>query len=146
MSCSYGPGRYDPAYEEQGQDYPLGFVRWTEQRNFEAVLDLLAAGRLEVGTLVSERCRIDDAARGYEQLASGSPLAIVLEYPVEVQAPVSRIVSLTVGAASARSRDRSRLKALLQAHPASRSSAPATTLPRSSSPRWPRHRPACRPS
>ena len=48
MSCSYGPGRYDPAYEEQGQDYPIGFVRWTEQRNFEAVLDMLAAGRLDV--------------------------------------------------------------------------------------------------
>ena len=50
VSCSYGPGRYDPNYEEQGQDYPVGFVRWTEQRNFEAVLDLLAEGRLDVTT------------------------------------------------------------------------------------------------
>ena len=46
VSCSYGPGRYDPAYEEKGQDYPMGFVRWTEQRNFEAVLDMMASGRL----------------------------------------------------------------------------------------------------
>ncbi|MGH8626262.1 MAG: zinc-dependent alcohol dehydrogenase, partial [Gammaproteobacteria bacterium] len=48
VSCSYGPGRYDPAYEDGGQDYPVGFVRWTEQRNFEAVLDLMADGRLNV--------------------------------------------------------------------------------------------------
>ena len=46
VSCSYGPGRYDPLYEEGGQGYPAGFVRWTEQRNFEAVLDMLADGRL----------------------------------------------------------------------------------------------------
>ncbi|MEO7387506.1 MAG: zinc-binding alcohol dehydrogenase, partial [Gammaproteobacteria bacterium] len=98
VSCSYGPGRYDPAYEEQGRDYPLGFVRWTEQRNFEAVLDLLAARKLEVDALISERCRIDDAARGYEQLASGSPLAIVLQYPAEPAGPVSRTVVLALGA------------------------------------------------
>jgi hypothetical protein len=48
VSCSYGPGRYDPLYEERGQDYPVGFVRWTEQRNFEAVLDMVAEGRLDV--------------------------------------------------------------------------------------------------
>jgi threonine dehydrogenase-like Zn-dependent dehydrogenase len=47
VSCSYGPGRYDPSYEERGNDYPVGFVRWTEQRNFEAVLDMMASGRLD---------------------------------------------------------------------------------------------------
>ena len=57
VSCSYGPGRYDPAYEQEGQDYPLGFVRWTEQRNFEAVLGLMAAGSLRVQPLVSHRFR-----------------------------------------------------------------------------------------
>ncbi len=61
VSCSYGPGRYDPAYEENGVDYPIGFVRWTEQRNFEAVLDMLADGRLDVGPLISHRFSIDDA-------------------------------------------------------------------------------------
>jgi predicted dehydrogenase len=81
VSCSYGPGRYDPAYEEQGQDYPLGFVRWTEQRNFEAVLELLAAARLDVATLISHRIPIAEAARGYEQLSTANPLAIVLHYP-----------------------------------------------------------------
>jgi predicted dehydrogenase len=86
VSCSYGPGRYDPSYEEQGNDYPVGFVRWTEQRNFEAVLDLLAAGRLDTSALVSERVAIGEATRGYELLASGGPVAIVLEYP-DVAAP-----------------------------------------------------------
>ncbi len=81
VSCSYGPGRYDPAYEEQGQDYPLGFVRWTEQRNFEAVLELLAADRLDVATLISHRFPITDAAQGYEHLGTANPLAIVLNYP-----------------------------------------------------------------
>src|SRR6267378_1019772 len=52
VSCSYGPGRYDPEYEEKGRDYPIGFVRWTEQRNFEAVLDLMASGALDVKRLV----------------------------------------------------------------------------------------------
>ena len=99
VSCSYGPGRYDPVYEEQGKDYPLGFVRWTEQRNFEAVLELLAAGALQVDPLISERCRVDDAARGYEQLASGNPLAIVLQYPVDEATSPARVVSL-VGAPS----------------------------------------------
>lgn len=81
VSCSYGPGRYDPAYEEQGQDYPFGFVRWTEQRNFAAVLELLATGRLQTSPLISERCDISAAAKGYGVLASGTPLAIVLHYP-----------------------------------------------------------------
>lgn len=81
VSCSYGPGRYDPAYEEQGQDYPVGFVRWTEQRNFEAVLDMLADGRLDVGPLVSHRFSIDDAARAYEVVGGSEPsLGILLSY------------------------------------------------------------------
>ena len=103
VSCSYGPGRYDPSYEEQGNDYPIGFVRWTEQRNFEAVLELMAAGRLDVTSLISNRFAIGDAARGYELLASGNPLAIVLQYPADDASLLAggRIVSLSgVGAPS----------------------------------------------
>jgi len=100
VSCSYGPGRYDPSYEEQGQDYPIGFVRWTEQRNFAAVLELLAAGRLDTAQLVSDRVAVADAARGYDVLATGNPLAIVLEYPAGDATPVSRTVELSVGAPS----------------------------------------------
>lgn len=81
VSCSYGPGRYDPEYEEKGHDYPIGYVRWTEQRNFEAVLDMLADERLDVGPLISHRFRIEDAAEAYDLIAGGAPsLGVVLEY------------------------------------------------------------------
>lgn len=96
VSCSYGPGRYDPAYEEQGHDYPVGFVRWTEQRNFEAVLDLMAAGRVETRALVSERVDIAEAPRGYQLLGTGAPIAILLGYPDGPAAtpPGDRVVAL----------------------------------------------------
>ena len=82
VSCSYGPGRYDPAYEDAGQDYPVGFVRWTEQRNFEAVLDMLACGALDVAPLVSHRFPLEQAEAAYALLSSSEPsLGIVLEYP-----------------------------------------------------------------
>lgn len=82
VSCSYGPGRYDPVYEEKGQDYPLGFVRWTEQRNFEAVLDMMADGRLEVQPLITHRITFDDAPSAYDLLTTDkSVLGILLEYP-----------------------------------------------------------------
>lgn len=82
VSASYGPGRYDPNYEEKGQDYPVGFVRWTEQRNFEAVLDMMADGRIDVKPLISHRFRIDEAEKAYELVGGGGPsLGILLEYP-----------------------------------------------------------------
>jgi predicted dehydrogenase len=85
VSCSYGPGRYDPAYEQGGQDYPIGFVRWTEQRNFEAVLDMLAAGALDVGPLVTHRFQIERAAEALTLLTDDkSAMGIVLEYAPEV--------------------------------------------------------------
>lgn len=81
VSCSYGPGRYDPAYEEGGQDYPIGFVRWTEQRNFEAVLDLMASGALDVEPLISHRFEVDEGAKAMELLTSEQPsLGIVLRF------------------------------------------------------------------
>jgi len=84
VSCSYGPGRYDPAYESAGQDYPVGFVRWTEQRNFEAVLDMLAEGRLDVAPLISHRFTLEQAADAYALIAEHKPcLGILLEYPTD---------------------------------------------------------------
>ncbi len=81
VSCSYGPGRYDPAYELHGQDYPVGYVRWTEQRNFEAVLDMLAAGTIDYHSLVSHRFPIGRAHEAYQLLTTDEPyLGIVLEY------------------------------------------------------------------
>lgn len=81
VSCSYGPGRHDSEYEAAGQDYPFGFVRWTEQRNFEAVLDLMAMGTLDMAPLITHRFAFDDARNAYETLTSepGS-LGILLEY------------------------------------------------------------------
>ena len=82
VSCSYGPGRYDSNYEEKGNDYPVGFVRWTEQRNFEAVLDMMADGRLDVKPLISHRFAISDAEKAYELVGGAAPsLGILLEYP-----------------------------------------------------------------
>lgn len=82
ISCSYGPGRYDPAYEEDGHDYPPGFVRWTEQRNFEAVLDLMAAGRINIAPLISHRFEFEQAVEAYDLLSGKQPsLGIVLQYP-----------------------------------------------------------------
>ncbi len=66
ISCSYGPGRYDPDYEERGQDYPLGFVRWTENRNMEAVLDMMAQRKLNVEPLITHRIPVDESLRAYD--------------------------------------------------------------------------------
>ena len=82
VSCSYGPGRYDPVYEEQGHDYPLGFVRWTEQRNFEAALSMLSERKLDVAAMISHRFPFDRAIEAYELLERGdASLGIVLQYP-----------------------------------------------------------------
>lgn len=86
VSCSYGPGRYDPLYEDRGQDYPAGFVRWTAQRNFEAVLDLMATGQLDVAPLITHRFDVDHAAQAYDLLTSGQPsMGILLAYPAEAE-------------------------------------------------------------
>ncbi len=86
VSCSYGPGRYDPGYEEKGNDYPVGFVRWTEQRNLEAVLDMMAEGRLDLKPLISHRFELERAQEAYALVGSAVPsLGILLLYPTNVQ-------------------------------------------------------------
>ena len=80
VSCSYGPGRYDSDYEEKGNDYPVGFVRWTEQRNFEAILDLMSSGALNMQVLISHRFEIDNAIDAYKCLEDRSSLGILLNY------------------------------------------------------------------
>lgn len=97
VSCAYGPGRYDADYELKGRDYPVGFVRWTEQRNFEAVLDMMARGVLDATSLTSHRYALQQALEGYALLGGETPhLGIVIDYP-EAQAgalPASRSVAL----------------------------------------------------
>ncbi len=95
VSCSYGPGRYDPAYEEQGQDYPFGFVRWTEQRNFEAVLDMMASGQLDVKPLITHRFAFEDAPQAYDALTQDKgALGILLRYSSPVEERMVRRVEL----------------------------------------------------
>lgn len=82
VSCSYGPGRYDLNYEEKGNDYPIGFVRWTEQRNFEAILDMMVNERLNLESLISHQFDIDDAKSAYGlMLSDKASLGILLKYP-----------------------------------------------------------------
>jgi len=83
VSCSYGPGRYDSAYEEQGHDYPAAHVRWTEQRNMQAFVELVDRGGLDPSKLVTHRHPIEQATDAYSMIENGTEpyLAIVLEYP-----------------------------------------------------------------
>jgi len=90
VSCSYGPGRYDEKYEQGGQDYPLGFVRWAEQRNFEAVLEVMRSGQLQIKELITHRIALDEAAVAYDKLLHDpDALGIVIEFPEkEVAVPI----------------------------------------------------------
>jgi predicted dehydrogenase/threonine dehydrogenase-like Zn-dependent dehydrogenase len=82
VSCSYGPGRYDENYEQNGIDYPLPFVRWTEKRNFEVILHAISNRRLDVQSLISERYSLNDYLQIYSNLGKGS-IASILEYSNE---------------------------------------------------------------
>ena len=82
-SRSYGPGRYDPAYEEKGIDYPLGYIRWTENRNMRAFLDMVQAGKIDLARLVTHRFEIGQAYEAYELLTAKQPakyLAMLIDY------------------------------------------------------------------
>ena len=82
-SRSYGPGRYDASYEEEGRDYPIGFVRWTEGRNIESVVELMESGKLKVDSLITHRFPIDEAAQAYEVITGKKKepfLGVVLTY------------------------------------------------------------------
>lgn len=97
VSCSYGPGRYDPEYEQKGRDYPLGFVRWTEQRNMEAVLDMMADRRLDVAPLISHRFPLADAPAAYALISGSEPsLGVLLDYPAPGTAADRALLSRTV--------------------------------------------------
>lgn len=99
VSCSYGPGRYDPRYEEKGEEYPFGFVRWTEQRNFEAVLDLLASGQLDVKSLISHRFPFEQAQEAYATLSEDrAGLGILLNYSSPIEERMVGKVPLGAGA------------------------------------------------
>ncbi len=95
VSCSYGPGRYDSEYEDGGQDYPIGFVRWTEQRNFEAVLGLMAMGKIDVSDMISKLLPFEDAPDAFQSLGEdNSLLGVVLTYDSPDEARITRTVEL----------------------------------------------------
>jgi polar amino acid transport system substrate-binding protein len=97
---SYGPGRYDPAYEERGEDYPISQVRWTLQRNLTAFLDLVAGRQVQVAPLISHRLPVEQATRAYEIVAGAEPsLGVLLEYPLAESKPTT---SLTLRSLPAR--------------------------------------------
>lgn len=94
LSRSYGPGRYDAQYEERGLDYPIGYVRWTENRNMEAFLDAVAAKQVRLGELLTHRFTLDSAERAYDLLANGGErfLAIALQYPTRAVTPAREVI------------------------------------------------------
>ena len=88
VSCSYGPGRYDDNYEQQGIDYPLPFVRWTEKRNFEALLRAISDGQLKIKELITEVVELEDYQKIYGDIGSSMSIASILKYPAAVDEEV----------------------------------------------------------
>ena len=84
VSCSYGPGRYDANYENEGNDYPIGFVRWTEKRNFEAFLQAIANKHLNLEDLITEKVSLNDYKKIYDNIDSNKSIASILVYPNEI--------------------------------------------------------------
>lgn len=86
MSCSYGPGRYDPEYEEKGRDYPVGYVRWTEQRNMQAFQELIAGGKIDPSYLTTHVYKLEDAPKAYDLILEKSEpfVGILIEYNPQI--------------------------------------------------------------
>ena len=82
VSCSYGPGRYDDEYEQNGRDYPIGFVRWTEKRNFDAILNAIEKGVLDVLPLITDRFKLSEYQNIYSDMGNSRSIAVILEYPI----------------------------------------------------------------
>ena len=94
ISRSYGPGRYDAAFEQKGRDYPIGYVRWTETRNMEAFLELLASTKMDVRPIITHRIPIENAVSAYDLIHGKTKepvLGLVLTYPQSDLPPASRV-------------------------------------------------------
>lgn len=95
VSCSYGPGRYDETYEQKGIDYPLPFVRWTEKRNFETILNAISTGAIQVNPLITEKVPINDYQKIYGDLAGSKSIASILTYPEKSGEPERSVKHLS---------------------------------------------------
>ena len=93
LSRSYGPGRYDPQHEEEGVDYPIGYVRWTEKRNMEAFLELLASGAINVTPFIERRCSVEQGGAAYRELKDTGAYTVLLEYPIRALIAVPAVSS-----------------------------------------------------
>ena len=93
LSCSYGPGRYDPTYEERGIDYPVAYVRWTENRNMQAFQELIQSGSIDQSYVSTHTFKLDDASAAYDMILERNEpfIGILIEYDVESQAPGARV-------------------------------------------------------
>ena len=108
VSRSYGPGRYDPSYEEEGQDYPIGYVRWTEGRNLSAFVDLLADERVDVSPLISHRFPIDQGIDAYDIITGNVEepfVGVLLTYPQTESVPKPAHSRASRGGTDARGTD-----------------------------------------
>jgi predicted dehydrogenase/threonine dehydrogenase-like Zn-dependent dehydrogenase len=94
VSCSYGPGRYDDNYEQNGEDYPLAFVRWTEKRNFQAVIQAIANKNINVEALITERIELEDYQKIYNNMSGNNSIASILVYP-EKEINLNRSIEIT---------------------------------------------------
>ena len=104
LSRSYGPGRYDAHYEEEGHDYPIGYVRWTEKRNMEAFLDLLASGAINVSPVLERRCPVEQGGAAYQELKNTAAYTVLVEYPGRVLIPMPAAAGAARAAAAPRAR------------------------------------------
>ena len=100
MSCSYGPGRYDPGYEEKGHDYPPAYVRWTENRNMAAFQELVSSGAIDIGYLTTHEFALEDAPQAYDMIVNKSEpyLGVLIRYDVDRPIAREKISVRTVGA------------------------------------------------
>src|SRR5690606_24702668 len=94
VSCSYGPGRYDEDYEQKGIDYPLPFVRWTEKRNFETILQAISSGRIHVKDMITEEIPLNDYLKIYGEIGNSKSIASILKYDEKPQLNPSHNVKL----------------------------------------------------
>ncbi len=94
VSCSYGPGRYDEQYEQKGFDYPISFVRWTEKRNFETILNAISQGQLSVAPLITEKVALENFNDIYLNISDGKSIAYILEYPEKKSMQPARSITI----------------------------------------------------
>lgn len=95
VSCSYGPGRYDDQYERQNIDYPIGYVRWTEKRNFEAILNAIKNRSLNVTPLISEQVSLDSVVDAYDKITTSTSIATLIDYPNKINTEKKTSIKIT---------------------------------------------------